>query len=183
MRRLITATNKDPKRLLSSGGFRDDFYYRIRVYEINMPPLRERKQDIPILTDYFIKGLCASQKKQVKGVSEDVLDYLRNYPWPGNIRELKNAIEHAFVTVDGDTITVDDIPFEIQFPPAPPPAQKGQVPATTVQDHTERERISDALKRFQGNQTEAAKSLNISRVTLWKKMKRSGIDAHAYSKC
>ena len=172
--RLLTATNKDLKSLLASGEMREDFYYRIRVFEITLPPLRNRREDLPLLVNHFIAEGSRVHHRAVKDIANDALQYLMNYSWPGNVRELKNAIDHAFVIVSGDCVTLLDLPSEIRESVSKPTS-----PSTTVslnpEMQAERQRIEDALARANGQKTEAAKLLGISRVTLWKKLNRLGI--------
>jgi DNA-binding NtrC family response regulator len=179
--RLITATNKDLKHLLASGALREDFYYRIRVFEITLPPLREHREDIPLLVNHFVAELSRTRGKAVKGIARDALQRMLDYSWPGNVRELKNAVEHAFVTVSGDRITLLDLPPELRSPPGP---RTGPRPETmlTPDEHAERRRILDALQKTGGSRSEAARILGFSRVTLWKKMRRFGIDGHSAAK-
>ena len=180
--RLITATNKDLKHLLTSGALREDFYYRIRVFEIMLPPLRERREDIPLLVNRFVAELSRTHGKTVKGIARDALQRMLDYPWPGNVRELKNAIEHAFVTVSGDRITLLDLPPELRSPPGRHTrARHG--PMLTPEEQAERRRVLDALQKTGGNRSEAARILGFSRVTLWKKMRRFGIDGHEAVRC
>ena len=172
--RLLTATNKDLKSLLASGEMREDFYYRIRVFEITLPPLRDRREDLPLLVNHFIAEASKVHHRTVKDIAKDALQHLMNYSWPGNVRELKNAIEHAFVIVSGDCVTLLDLPSEIRASVSKPTS-----PSTTVrldpEAQAERQRIEEALHRANGQKTEAAKLLGISRVTLWKKINRLGI--------
>ena len=172
--RLLTATNKDLKSLLVSGEMREDFYYRIRVFEITLPPLRNRREDLPLLVNHFIAEASSVHHRAVKDIANDALQHLMNYSWPGNVRELKNAIEHAFVIVSGDCLTLLDLPSEIRAS-----VSKPTPPSTTVllkpEAQAERQRIEDALHKANGQKTEAAKLLGISRVTLWKRINRLGI--------
>lgn len=179
--RLITATNKNLKELVASQAFREDFYYRIHVFEIRLPPLRERREDLPLLVRHFIDQLSREYHRPVRGIARDALQALMNYPWPGNVRELRNALEHAFVTVSGDTITLLDLPIEVRTEQpserTPPPDSIPLSPA----DQAERRRILEALDQTRGNRTEAARLLGTSRVTLWKKIRKYAIDAASAS--
>ncbi|MBI4334652.1 MAG: sigma 54-interacting transcriptional regulator [Chloroflexi bacterium] len=175
--RLITATNRDLGSLLASGALREDFYYRIRVFEIVLPPLRERREDIPLLVEHFVAEFRRAQGRSVQGITRDALQGMMGYPWPGNVRELRNAIEHAFVTAVGDHIALLDMPWEIRNP-RPHPAKSRSEPRLTAQDWMERLHIQEALRKSDGNRTEAAKSLGISRVTLWKKIRQLAIETN-----
>lgn len=180
--RLISATNKDLNRLLASGALREDFYYRIRVFEIALPPLRQRREDIPRLVDHFIADLSRTSGKPVTGIARDAFQRLLGYPWPGNVREVRNALEHAFVTVGGDRITLMDLPREIRTSSAQPVSRSAA--ASPLRDHSaERRRILDALRQAGGNRTAAAQSLGISRVTLWKKMRQLGLTSPPATDC
>ncbi|MDH5776014.1 MAG: sigma 54-interacting transcriptional regulator, partial [Nitrospirota bacterium] len=169
--RLITATNRNLQTLMAEGTLREDFYYRIHVFEITLPPLRERRTDIPLLVHRFMEDNTKVFHREINEIAQDALLRLQEYAWPGNVRELKNAIEHAFVTVADNCITLWDLPPEVQRP-----SGKGISPASTSPslDPDEESRIRNALQQAHGNKTEAAKLLGVSRVTLWKKLK--GLD-------
>ena len=188
--RLVTATNRDLKTLIASGDFREDFYYRIHVFEVHLPALRERKEDIPLLVDRFIDELAEIHRHDVSGIARDVLQCMMDYRWPGNVRELRNAIEHAFVTVGGDTITLFDLPSEIRLPAGTAdqnatskeraPADEAESKPFDINDLTprqraDREKVLAALKETEGNKTAAAKLLGISRVSMWRKVRQYGI--------
>lgn len=168
--RLLTATNRDLKSLVESGEFREDFYYRIHVFEIHLPALRDRREDIPLLIEYFLQELSQQLGRHVTGIARDALQLLMQHTWPGNVRELRNALEHAFVTVEGETVTVFDLPPEIREPET----SVAQVQATPLapEEQEEKKQIAAALRQTAGNRTQAAKLLGTSRVTLWKKIKK-----------
>ena len=175
--RVVTATNRDVKKLVEDDVMREDFYYRIHVFEIRLPALRERKEDIPLLVDHFIRQLCVQKGRAVDGIARDTMDVLQEYSWPGNVRELRNAIEHACVTVVGDRITYHDLPPEIRQPHRPSQSSSPALTATlTPEQQQERQQIVDALNQTRGNRTKAAKLLGTSRVTLWKKITRYEIE-------
>jgi PAS domain S-box-containing protein len=169
--RLLGATNQDLARLRAEGSLREDFYYRIHVYGITMPALRDRREDIPLLVEHFVEEFRATHRKAVTGVTRDAFRALREYPWPGNVRELRNAIEYAFVTVQSDRIGLLDLPPEIRRPGAAPEPASLADPARAE----ERRRVVEALEQEHGNRTAAARRLGISRVALWKRMKRLGL--------
>ena len=171
--RLITATNRDVKNLLATGAMREDFYYRIRVFEITMPPLRERREDIPLLVRHFITEGCKTHRHPITDIAKDAMQHMMNYAWPGNVRELRNAVEHAFVTVSGDMLTLLDLPPEVRTPLC----RSGSPPATLSDDQKEERRhIIEALRQAKGSKTQAAKLMGVSRVTLWKKLNKLGIN-------
>lgn len=191
--RLVTATNRDLMTLIKAGEFREDFYYRIHVFEVHLPALRERKEDIPLLADRFIDELSQVHRHDVSGIARDALQRMMDYHWPGNVRELRNAIEHAFVTVGGDAITLFDLPSEIRVPRSEnesvqssnsdsadksPELKKKpfDIADLTPKQQADRGKMLSALKETGGNKTAAAKLLDISRVTMWKKVRKYGID-------
>ncbi|HEV3025947.1 MAG TPA: sigma 54-interacting transcriptional regulator, partial [Planctomycetota bacterium] len=174
--RLVTATNRNMAELVDTGVLREDFYYRIRVFEIRLPPLRERREDISLIVNHFIGTLSRETGKRIRDIAPEALKHLMDYPWPGNVRELKNALEHAFVTAQGDLLKADDLPLEIR---AAAPAG-GPAPSISG-DPQERARIIEALEKASGKKGEAARRLGISRVTLWHRMRILGIDSPARS--
>ncbi|RMH07275.1 MAG: diguanylate cyclase, partial [Nitrospirae bacterium] len=151
------------------GALREDFYYRIRVFEITLPPLRKRREDIPLLVQHFVTEGSRIHQRPVKDIAKDALHCLMSYPWPGNVRELKNAIDHAFVTMSGDFLTLLDLPPEIRHPFS---SSLQQPSRSHLGGQEERQRILDALTQANGNRTYAAQLLGISRVSLWKKMRK-----------
>jgi PAS domain S-box-containing protein len=170
--RVVTATNRNLAELIENGALREDFYYRIRVFEIQLPPLRERKEDLPLLVNHFIAELNHGPGKRVRGIDPAALRQLVDYSWPGNVRELKNAIEHAFVTVRGEVLLTEDFPVEVR---RAAPAE--HLPAPRSGEPGDRERILDALQKSGGRKSDAARRLGISRVTLWHRMRMLGIEA------
>ncbi len=173
---------------MSSGDFREDFYYRIHVFEVHLPALRERREDIPLLAERFMKELSSIHRNQVRSIARDALQRMMDYHWPGNVRELRNAIEHAFVTVSGDTISLFDLPLEIRTSESaaasttvPAGKSKSQKPSLaselTPEQQQDREAVVKALEETGGNKTAAAKLLGVSRVTMWKKAKKYGLDS------
>lgn len=172
--RLVTATNKDLKQLVATGTVREDFFYRIHVFEIHMPPLREHREDIPILVDHFIEELCRKKGRSTDGIARDALQLLMNYHWPGNVRQLHNAIEHACVTVAGDRISYLDLPPELRDPHGAHLSDVQQ--DLSAKEQVERDQIIDALRQTGGNRTQAAELLGTSRVTLWKKIAKYAIE-------
>ncbi len=169
--RIIAATNKDLPSLIADGQFREDFFYRLNVIPIWVPPLRERKTDIPLLVDHFVSNFCQETGKHIVSCDQNTLDKLLEYSWPGNVRELENAIEYSFVTTRGDVITLENLPRQISTF-----SFTDTVNHENVTDKTqEKESIINALEATGGNKTKAAELLGYSRVTLWKKIKQFGI--------
>jgi transcriptional regulator with PAS, ATPase and Fis domain len=171
--RIITATNRNLKQLMESGSFRTDFYYRIHVLPIHLPPLRERKEDIPLLAEFFLKRICLKIERIVHGFSPNAIHALMQYPWPGNVREFKSALEFACVTCQEAIIEARHLPPEIL---APSPCNNPQ-PEDIDPEENKRQRLIDALKKTHGNRTAAAKLLGVSRITVWNWMNRYGLNA------
>jgi two-component system, NtrC family, response regulator HydG len=171
--RIISATNKDLKTLMADGRFREDLYYRIGVIPVRLPPLGERREDIPLLLESFIKRIAIRTGKNITGISPRALEQLLKYHWPGNVRELINAVEYAFVLCRRGQIQWEHLPPEIINPAPCVPAG----PALDDQDkhNQQRDEIRDALEQTKGRKIEAAELLGISRVTLWKRMKKYGL--------
>jgi len=169
--RTIAATNKDLSKLVSEGKFRDDLFYRLNVVKIDLPPLSQRREDIPLLVDAFVQKFNAKMGKQIMGVSDHALRFLLGYDFPGNVRELENIIEHAFVLCPGNRIDVDCLPRELtmrQERPEPIRSLKEAHPFEKAEADT----VKKALERHGGNRIEAAQELGISRATLWRKIKK-----------
>jgi len=164
--RAIAATTKDLAALVKEGTFRSDLYYCLNVVGISLPPLRERKEDIPLLFDHFLSKYSRAMNKRFTGVSRPALDTLMNYPWPGNVRELENAIERAMVIGREPEIQAADFPLQVS-PTLPPEG-------SLALDDVERGHILRVLEYFEWNQTRAAKALGIDRVTLYNKIKKYG---------
>ncbi len=170
--RVITATNKDLTVERDAGHFREDLYYRLRVVELHMPALCERREDIPLLVDHFVARLNHLQDRRIIGVDEAVLDRLLTHNFPGNVRELENILEHAFVLCHGDLIRPEHLPPELRPAPDEP---SGSVPTTDLAE-LERRAIRQALARHRGNRRRAATDLGINVNTLYRKIKDYGID-------
>ncbi len=176
--RLIAATNREVRQALDSRQLREDLYYRLNVFHIELPPLRERREDIPLLARYFLERYSRRLGKRVAGFSREAQMFLLQHDYPGNVRELENAVERAVGLVESDTITEKELPAEMTQPKM---LQAGAVFAEGYSDdwtleQVEREHIRRVLRRHSGNASEAAKSLGISRSTLWRKMKQYRLD-------
>ncbi len=169
--RLIAATNRDLKKLMSAGEFREDLFYRLNVINIQLPPLRHRRDDIESLADYFLKKICANICKCVKRIEQEALDLLKQYDWPGNVRELENVIERAAILASGETITEDDLPSDL--------IQQSTVVAPQANDKSlaaiEREHILKILAETSGNKAQTARILGITKKTLYTKLREFGI--------
>jgi nitrogen regulation protein NR(I) len=187
--RLVAATNRDLKRLISAGTFREDLFYRLNVVPIRLPALRERTSDIPLLVEHFLLKFNERLKKKVESVSREALDLLVAYPWPGNIRELENVVERAVLFCDTHELSVNDLPPDVRGIPAlanvPLPdadlhaalASEGGLKehVKVAMSRLERELVSRALQQTGGNVTHAARLLKISRKGLQLKMKELGL--------
>ncbi len=171
--RVVAATNRDLAELVSQGQFRNDLYYRIAVIPLWIPPLRERKEDILPLAEHFIKKHRKGGKKQPAGLDHSAQKALLDYSWPGNIRELENAIEHALAMARGPLLTSDDLPVQVVVGPRTASAGAANLEQKSIE--AEREAILAALRKHRGNRTRAAKELGVSRVTLWRKVTMYGI--------
>ncbi|MEW6585729.1 MAG: sigma-54 dependent transcriptional regulator [Nitrospirota bacterium] len=168
--RLISSTNRDLNSMVGADEFREDLFYRINVVQIDLPPLRERKEDIPLLTSAFLNELCARENRSLS-ISEDALKMLQSYHWPGNIRQLKNIIERAIIMSTGDTITPKELPEDFMFLEQ---TDKGGLSQKTLKD-TESQVIRSTLLECDGNKSKAARMLGISRKALYKRLRAYGI--------
>jgi DNA-binding NtrC family response regulator len=171
--RVVAATNRDLKAAVEAGTFREDLYFRLGAFVITVPPLRDRREDIPALVNDFVRRAATRIKKDVQTVSSEAMTALMNYRWPGNVRELEHAIERAVIVARGASIRVRELPPEV--------SQKTRQHASDDDSldlqAQERATIERALERFRGNRKEAAGALKISTVTLWRKMKQYGLVA------
>ncbi|MBI5026487.1 MAG: sigma-54-dependent Fis family transcriptional regulator [Nitrospirae bacterium] len=175
--RIITATNKDLKETVTQGLFREDLYFRLNVLSIKIPPLRRRKEDIPVLIEHFLK----KYSKGPKDISPDAMEVLINYPWRGNVRELENIIERSVLLSEGEVIGVEHLPEEIKSLKIEPVAPTVSMPAGVVNleriiEDIEKEYLLNALEQSKGVKTEAAKLLNLSFRSFRHKLKKYGID-------
>jgi len=166
--RIIAATNQDLERLMKEGKFRQDLYFRLRVFVIEIPPLRKRREDIPILISYFLRQISAKLGKKITSLSKDVMDAFMEYDWPGNVRQLRNALEEIAILAEGETINV--LPTFIEKE-AIKPSLEGK-----TMEEIEREAIALALKKTGGNRVKAAKMLGIGTRTLYRKIEKYGLE-------
>ena len=164
--RCIAATNQNLEDLVKAGTFRPDLYYRLKVFAIDLPPLRERREDIPLLADHFVKKFATAMNKPVPKLSLESVDLLLRYDWPGNVRELENAVERALVIGREAEIQPSDFPFQLQ---GPKPASGHTL------EEVERAHIERVLRETEGNLSRAARLLAIDRTTLYNKLRRYGL--------
>jgi DNA-binding NtrC family response regulator len=188
--RVIAASNKDLHRAIQQGAFREDLYYRLSIFHLTLPPLRERRSSIPGLIRTFVKKYATLNKKEIHGMAKNAEAVLMNYDYPGNIRQLENIIEHAVALCEGEHIVLDDLPEYLVKPGAPAlfalpkaeDASPGDPASLLTLAELEKNYIRKALEVCNRNHTEAAKRLGISRSTLWRKLKEHGLeDAQAAS--
>jgi DNA-binding NtrC family response regulator len=174
--RVVAATNKDPEQAVSSATLRRDLYFRLNVFHIHLPPLREHKDDIPLLTDYILRELNVKHGKNVRGVGAEVMDIFMSHTWPGNIRELRNVLERSSIMCEKDLITRACLPDEFGKTAAKGPSDLGAIkfPIGTTVDAMEQELILQTLAATGNNKTRAAELLGISLKTLHNKLKEYG---------
>ncbi|HEY3898087.1 MAG TPA: sigma-54 dependent transcriptional regulator [Chthoniobacter sp.] len=173
--RLIAATNRPVGELVRSGAMRQDLYYRLNTFQIEIPPLRERREDIPALVAAFVARFATQLGKPEPAIDPEAFDRLLTYDWPGNVRELQNAIEYSVVLADHALITRKELPREIQLPAVLHDARNGPAVASLNLDEQEKQVILQALAQVHGNKKKAAEILGIHRPTLYSKMKHHGI--------
>jgi transcriptional regulator with PAS, ATPase and Fis domain len=170
--RVVAATNRDLRAAVDAGAFREDLYFRLGAFVITVPPLRERREDIPPLVHHFMVRAASRMKKDVRAVSADAMSALMHYRWPGNVRELEHAVERAVILANTPSIRLRDLPPEV--------TRRSSMRAgddTLDLQAQERRAIERALERYGGNRRRAAEALNISTVTLWRRMKQYGLSS------
>ena len=196
--RLVAATNRDLNKEVANGNFREDLFYRLNVVPLHLPPLRDRKEDIPVLVSHFVTRFNERLKKRVSSVAPQALERLVRHAWPGNIRELENVLERGILFAEGSQLTANDLPSELGVAPqgtapapvaivvepepiaeppveAPPAAESLKELVRRETERVEREVIRQALDETSGNVTQAARRLQISRKSLQMKMKELGL--------
>ena len=176
--RLIAATNKDLEQAMAGGTFREDLYYRLNVFTIFVPPLRERKGDLLLLVDHFLEKLAREHKRKIKRISTPAIDMLASYHWPGNVRELENALERAVLICDGEVIHGHHLPPSLQTAEA-----SGTVTRVSLKDAVaayEKDLMQDALKTTRGNRAKAARLLDTTERVFNYKVRLYGIDANRF---
>ncbi|MGQ9497362.1 MAG: sigma-54-dependent transcriptional regulator [Desulfotomaculales bacterium] len=175
--RIIAATNRELAQMVRDGAFREDLYYRLNMVTIRVPPLRERKEDIPLLAEYFVRKAAAREEKPVQGIAPEALDLLVTYDWPGNVRELRNVCERAVILARGPVILPEDLPPSLQpeFRPDTGFAPRGAT-LREILDDVERSVILRTLREHNYNRSKTAQALGINRRTLYNKLKEYGLD-------
>jgi DNA-binding NtrC family response regulator len=174
--RVIAATNRDLRAMVSDGRFRDDLYYRINVLSIDVPPLRERRDDIPVLIDYFLKKHTRNTSRLVRGLTPETKKLMVDYSWPGNVRQLESAIERAILLCEGDLITLEDLPTEVRQEVGPASEGAFKLPAEGINfEEVERNLIMQAMEQTDFNITKAAKLLGLTFRTLQYRLEKFGI--------
>ena len=174
--RVIAATNKNLMEEIDAGRFREDLYYRLNVVTLDIPPLRERREDIPLLAQHFLQTFSKKNRKKIKGFTPQAMDHLLKYNWPGNVRELMNAVERGVVLARSDYLDTEDFPLILKGGPAEEePLSKDVIPADLPLEEVEKVTILKTLELAGGNKSEAARRLGITRRTLHKKLKKYGV--------
>jgi transcriptional regulator with PAS, ATPase and Fis domain len=179
--RIIAATNKDLETMVKEGFFRKDLYYRLKVMVVEMPPLRDRLEDILLLSNLFVEENNKEYKKNIRGFSEEAKKLMIQYPWPGNVRELKNVIERAMILTDQDVITPKHLPFELKQTEKNSGDSEHETSETTPDmslEDMEKIHLSKVLKKLEWNKSKASKTLGISRATLRAKIKKYNLQGN-----
>ncbi|KAF5044490.1 Regulatory protein AtoC [anaerobic digester metagenome] len=173
--RFIAATNRDLPAMIAEGKFREDLYYRLNVLEIRIPPLRERTEDIPLLTDHLLAKLCRKNNRPVRSVSREFLDALTRHEWRGNVRELENVLERSLILCRGDVLDVRDLPEHLLSPARTPATSSVTAPAENPLEAAERHALEETLRKYAGHRERTAQALGISRRTLQYRLKKYGL--------
>ncbi|MBC7105896.1 MAG: sigma-54-dependent Fis family transcriptional regulator [Firmicutes bacterium] len=173
--RVLAATNRNLQRMVEEGTFREDLFFRLNVVAISLPPLRERKEDVPLLVEYFLKKYTREFNKEVKAFSPEAMDLLRRYDWPGNVRELENLVERAVVMADGPVVLPGDLPYNLQRTRREEGAVAPRMTLKEIVADVEREVILRALRENDWNRTATAAALGLNRRSLYAKMKEYGL--------
>ncbi len=172
--RIVSATNRNLEKAVKTGNFREDLYYRLNVVTINVPPLRDRKEDIPLLTNHFLKKFTVENSKDIGGISGETMEILMAYPWPGNVRELENVMEHAVVVSKTGVIVPEDLPENVREEIHKTEAEAAAAPKSL--EESEKIHIIKILDENEWNISRSAKDLGIDRVTLYNKIKKYNIE-------
>jgi two-component system response regulator AtoC len=184
--RVIAATHRELRAEASAGRFREDLFYRLHVFPVRLPPLRERLEDVPLLAAHFLEKHARAFRRDVTGLEPDALKILTGYAWPGNVRELENAVERAVAVARGPRITPEDLPAELSAQPgaAPPGSELATLPyreaVEQVRERFSREYLLSLMREFKGNVTKAAERARVERETLHRLLKKHGIRGHSF---
>ncbi|WP_354581388.1 sigma-54 dependent transcriptional regulator [Hymenobacter sp. UYP22] len=170
--RIVAATNRNLKKEAEAGHFRPDLYYRLAVFTVPVPGLNERRDDVPLLAEYFLQFFAGKLRRRLRGLEPEVLEQLRRHDWRGNVRELKNVLERAAILADGDTVTVDDLPADFHYLPAAPGTDEASDNSLRT---LEKRQIRQVLHDTGGNKMEAARQLGIGTKTLYRKIQEYGL--------
>ena len=171
--RILAATNRDPREALDAGSLREDLYYRVNVFTIELPALRNRIEDVPTLVEAFMHDFNARTGKALKGIDDKAVEALKAYPWPGNVRELRNVVERAVIVAKGDVLRRGDLPPSVLDPRKDPAPERGmELPVGTTVEQAEKNLILKTLESTGQNKTRAAEILGISLKTLHNKLKK-----------
>ena len=176
--RVVAATNKDLEEAVRRGEFREDLYYRLNVFGIYLPPLRDRKTDIPLLADHFVEKYAADQGKDVRRIATSAIDLLMSYHWPGNVRELENCIERAVLVCEGGAVHAHHLPPSLQTAEV-----SGTLPRQSLKDALaahEKDLVLDALKSARGNRARAARLLDTTERIIGYAVRKHGIDPRRF---
>jgi two-component system response regulator HydG len=176
--RLLAATNRDLDEDIKTGRFRSDLYYRLNVIAIHLPPLRQRRDDIPILAEHFLQRIAVMRKEPQKRLQPSTLEALQEYQWPGNVRELENALERAVILTTGEQIAPDVLPHRVTERKAEP-LVSARTPANPTLEAVERAYIMWVLQSEGGNKSRTAEVLGIDPSTLYRKLSRFGVEGEA----
>ena len=169
--RILSATNQNLKRLAEEKKFREDLFYRLNVMRLELPALKDRKSDLPLLIEHILKRICTTKHASVARIDEAAMEILLNYDYPGNVRELENILEHAHIICCGDTIEKKHYPRGLVKRSSPHHPDEDESGAAR-RAWNEKERIIDTLRRYRWNKSHTARALNMDRTTLWRKMKK-----------
>jgi len=174
--RIISATNRNLEQLVAEKKFREDLFFRINIIPIFLPPLREHVEDIPVLVNTFINRLMTKTGKEITGLSQETMEIFMEYKWPGNIRELKGALEYAFVIAENGLIRRRHLPHKLTMKPLAAEHSESFAPHLTNETSSQKEDLISALRKSSGNQSQAARILGINRVTVWNRIKKYNIN-------
>jgi len=174
--RIIVATNVDLRQAVADGKFREDLYYRLNVVPVAVPPLRDRRDDVPLLVAHFVRRYTQAFNKRLEGLTPEALKALQDYPWPGNVRELQNVIERVVALVDGPVVGLNDVPLDLLVPDSRTRVRDtAMLPLKQASDEFERQIVTRVLERVHWNRSEAARILGLHRNSLQLMLARWGL--------